>query len=119
MVGKPVKKWRMQKKCDNCPFAKSGKGLQLRKGLGPGRWAGILNSLRQGNYFPCHKTTEQDDETGEHIPGVGLVCAGSLEWSEKNGASSAYVRLCTYMEKKENGKESRSVEFPAGQANQT
>ena len=85
--------WRVIKKCDDCPFSRSGPGLTLRKSLGPSRWAGILSGLRGGNYFPCHKTTHNEVES-EEAPSRGLVCAGSIEWQDRNGASSAYVRLC-------------------------
>lgn len=71
-------KWRVDKKCSNCPFASSGAGLYLRKTLARGRWREILNALRMDGHFRCHKTT---DETGN---GTNLLCAGSLEWQEKN-----------------------------------
>lgn len=87
------KRWRVARKCSNCPFSRTGEGAHLRRTLRGGRWTGILAALRQGNYFPCHKTTQENNE-GEHIPGSGLVCAGSIEWQNRNGFSSAYVRLC-------------------------
>ncbi len=70
--------WRMAKQCEDCPFAASGPGLRLRKSLQSGRWREILNLLRADKHFLCHKTT---DETGN---GTNLVCAGSIEWSEKH-----------------------------------
>jgi hypothetical protein len=86
--------WRMRKKCEDCPFASRGPGLRLRRLLRPGRWKEILNGLASGNYFPCHKTT---DETGD---GSNRVCAGSIEWQERHGYSSAYVRICQYQDMK-------------------
>ncbi len=79
--------WRMAKSCENCPFNKSGKGLHLRKSLARGRWREILLSLRMGERFVCHKTS---DETGD---GSNLVCAGSLDWQEKAGVSSNFQRV--------------------------
>lgn len=81
-------KWRMLSKCDNCPFASRGPGLKLRRSLSVVRWQRILGGLLRGEHFYCHKTTE---ETGD---GSNLVCAGSIEWQDKHGASSQYVRIC-------------------------
>jgi len=94
-----MRRWRVKRMCNNCPFDTKGPGLKLRKSLQSGRWRGILTALREGNYFPCHDTTEYDDE-GEVRNGSGLVCAGSIDWQRKHGASSAYVRLCEYREKR-------------------
>ena len=81
-------KWRTEKMCDDCPFAKSGAGLHLRKTLGRGRWREILDSLRSDSHFVCHKTTT---ETGN---GTNLDCAGSIEWQMKhNGQPSQFARI--------------------------
>lgn len=79
--------WRMEAMCSDCPFAKSGAGLRLRKSLRPGRWLEILRSLRADQSFPCHKTT---DETGD---GSNLACAGGLEWQHERGLSSNFERV--------------------------
>jgi hypothetical protein len=79
--------WRLAEKCDNCPFAKSGPGLHLKQSLGLQRWRGILFDLRHNRHFVCHKTTK---ETGN---GTNLVCAGSIEWSEKRGVSQNFCRV--------------------------
>lgn len=79
----------MKKKCDNCPFASCGAGLRLRKSLMPGRWREILFSVRLGQPFYCHKTTDWDaqddgDDCEYYRPtGNEQVCAGSLEWLGK------------------------------------
>lgn len=91
-----VKRWRMRKPCSDCPFNREGKGAQLRRSLRQPRWRRILQSLREGNYFPCHQSTVCDSE-GEPIAGSGLVCAGSLAWQDRNGYSSAYVRLSRHL----------------------
>ena len=84
--------WRMSQPCENCPFAASGAGLQLRRSLAPGRWREILAGLRRGETFNCHKTTEHDDD-GEWIVGTGLYCAGALEWQEAHDCTSNYARV--------------------------
>lgn len=85
--------WRVPKKCGGCPFATSGKGLKIRHSLRPSRWRQILNTLRNDGIFPCHETVLYDDD-GEAIAGSGKICAGSLEWQEKHGHSSNFVRIC-------------------------
>jgi|SRR5712691_9814845 len=80
--------WRTKSKCEDCPFAKRGAGLHLRRTLRPGRWREILSDLAHQEHFYCHKTT---DETGD---GSKLVCAGSIEWQEQRGYSSQFVRIC-------------------------
>jgi hypothetical protein len=82
-----MKAWRMKEMCDNCPFARSGAGLRLRKSLDWYRWQEILESLRHDLHFLCHKTT---DETGD---GSNLICAGALAWQEKRGLSSNLQRV--------------------------
>jgi hypothetical protein len=79
-----MKSWRTKKRCDNCPFADKGRGVTLRKSLGRTRWKIILDCLRRDGYFPCHKTTEFDDD-GEVDPVSSfLLCAGALQWQERN-----------------------------------
>lgn len=86
--------WRVKKKCENCPFQTSGPGLHLRKSLGRGRWSGILHSLMADGFFPCHKTVQYDDETGEAKRGSGKACAGALEWQTKNlGHVGQFARI--------------------------
>lgn len=74
----------MNQPCENCPFAASGPGLRLRQSLRPGRWREILLSVRLGQPFFCHKTTNwdaQDEEGDSYIPqGKEQICAGSIEY---------------------------------------
>jgi len=84
--------WRTAKKCADCPFASSGAGLHLRRTLRRDRWREILASLRRGESFHCHKTT---DETGD---GSNLVCAGSLDWQDSHGVSSQMARIAERLE---------------------
>lgn len=78
----------MLKPCIDCPFNKRGPGLRLRRSLRPGRMAEIERALRSDQHFTCHKTTVN---TGD---GSNRICAGSIEWQEKRGLSSNYLRIC-------------------------
>lgn len=90
-----MKPYRTKEKCANCPFHSSGEGLRLRKSLNPGRWKEITDGLRNQEWFACHKTTiDCDDDDGESVPGSGLICSGSIEWQEKRGISSNFLRIC-------------------------
>lgn len=80
-------RYRTAKQCGDCPFARSGPGLHLRRSLGRGRWADILSALRRGRDFHCHQTTF---ETGD---GSNLLCAGAIEWQEKHGYSGQLHRI--------------------------
>ena len=83
-----MRTWRTKEKCEDCPFATKGPGLELRKSLRAGRWQEILAGLLKQEHFFCHKTTE---DTGN---GSNLVCAGSIEWQDKHGTSSQFMRVC-------------------------
>lgn len=61
--------------------------MHLRKTLRPGRWRDILQGLRRGEVFNCHKTTE---ETGD---GSNLICAGAIDWQEHNRCTSNFQRV--------------------------
>jgi len=74
--------------CADCPFAKKGPGAHLRRTLRPARWREITSGLLRGEYFMCHKTT---DETGD---GSKKLCAGAIEWQAARGVSSNYQRVC-------------------------
>lgn len=72
-------KYKLDRMCDNCPFADEGPGLQLRLSLGRKRWETILSGLRRGEHFLCHKTTSgEEDGEGNYIrTGDEKICAGS------------------------------------------
>lgn len=84
--------WRQPEPCSNCPFNNSGEGLLLKKSLAPGRWAEILDGLRNDEAFFCHKTTY---ETGD---GTNLYCAGALAWQRKRGMDSNFMRVMERLE---------------------
>lgn len=83
-----MSEWRMAEMCVDCPFQKSGPGKRLADSLRPGRMGSIRRGLLRGENFECHKTTT---ETGN---GTSLLCAGAIEYQEKMGVSSQYVRIC-------------------------
>lgn len=85
--------------CENCPFRKDGKGVELL----PGRWKDIKRALidKQAT-FSCHKTIEfhdpyleeQDGEADWHIAAPGEQhCAGALITLEKMGRPNQIMRI--------------------------
>lgn len=89
-------KYRMDAACQACPFTETVEGAHLRNSLMPGRWDGILNDLRRGRHFTCHK---HGRETGD---GSNLICAGSIDWQAAHGfgqsdALQIMERLTTFV----------------------
>ena len=84
--------WRMKEPCIDCPFSDSPQGQHLARTLRLGRMRSIKFDLLHGQYFVCHKTS---DETGD---GSNLVCAGALAFQEEHGVSSNYQRVCERLE---------------------
>lgn len=83
-------KWDMKKPCGNCPFKRRG-----HIPLHPERVQEIAGMMldSQGGVFPCHKTTQLDDD-GEPIGREGQVhCAGALCFAEKHGTSTQMMRI--------------------------
>jgi hypothetical protein len=83
--------YKLERMCDNCPFAENGAGLQLRRSLASGRWREILRGLRKGEHFLCHKTTMngKEDEEGNYTKGGGeRICAGSRAYQAALGIVS-------------------------------
>ncbi len=68
----------MSKPCDACPFC-PGRFLGLRRG----RVIEIVEGLRSGSSFPCHKTVEHDDEGDPSLVLGGAFCAGAMIMLEK------------------------------------
>jgi hypothetical protein len=85
--------WRMEKMCDDCPFQNKGAGRMLRDSLMPGRWRSILASIKRGEWFQCHKTTDYDDDGENVITKKTRVCAGALEWINKRGIYPQYQQV--------------------------
>jgi len=73
----------MKEMCADCPFGHSVKQRRMRNSLRRGRFNEICQSVWQGGYFPCHKTTKFDDD-GEVIFNLGeKACRGALEFVER------------------------------------
>lgn len=107
-TGKTEKKkasaWRMDQLCANCPFAKSGPGLALRKSLRPGRWREILRALLRGEVFWCHKTTgdgEWDEDGTYHASHHERICAGAIAYQEDAGTTSQVQQIMERLERRD------------------
>lgn len=73
--------------CADCPFGNSQKQRHMRNSLMPGRFKEIAQSVWRGAYFPCHKTTQFDDD-GELIPNPHeRQCVGAIEFIERAAAN--------------------------------
>ena len=70
--------------CSDCPFGNSKSQRHMRGSLRPGRFEEIAQAVWQGAYFPCHKTT-QHDEDGEYVRNNPreVQCIGSIEFVER------------------------------------
>lgn len=75
------------KSCEDCPFNNSGPGLHLRNSLASGRMDSIIEDLRTGKVFNCHKTTK---ETGD---GTEKVCAGALALQRKENCVPQGIQI--------------------------
>jgi hypothetical protein len=73
--------------CAACPFRSD-----IRPFLRVARVREIERALVRSE-FPCHKTTQHDDE-GEYVPtGQEVHCAGALILLEKEGRPSQMMRI--------------------------
>lgn len=87
-------KFTLKRMCKNCPFLK-GTNMELS----PGRMEGIVEHLQSDyNVFPCHKTTQHDeDEEGESITVPNdkeQACMGSIAYMQKHhGVLPVLARL--------------------------
>jgi hypothetical protein len=78
----------MTSPCALCPFRKD-----IRPYLTSARVREIERSLERSE-FPCHKTTQHDDDDGEYVPSSDEIhCAGALILMEKEGRSSQMMRI--------------------------
>lgn len=81
------KPYGMTTPCPKCPFRND-----IPAYLTEERVREIEASLVRSE-FPCHKTTEHDDE-GDYVPtGDEMHCAGALILMEKEGRSSQMMRI--------------------------
>lgn len=82
------KPYGMMTPCAHCPFRSD-----ITPFLRPERVDEIRRSLVRAE-FPCHKTTEHDDD-GEYVGPTReeIHCAGALIMKEKLGESSQMMRI--------------------------
>lgn len=73
--------------CENCPFRRDVPGY-----LHPGRVTEIERSLERAT-FPCHKTTEFDDDGQARATAKTQHCAGALILLEKLERPSQMMRI--------------------------
>ncbi len=84
-------KQTMGKPCPDCPFRNDRPGY-----LRVARVTKIVESLARGGSFPCHKTTDHDDDEGEHghISSPDEVqCAGAEIFLAHQGTSTQLSRI--------------------------
>jgi hypothetical protein len=79
----------MEKMCEDCPFGTSKAQLHMRRSLRPGRFNEICQSVWQGGYFPCHKTTVFDDDGDTIYNPDERQCRGALEFVERAAENRA------------------------------
>lgn len=80
--------YRMTSPCDNCPFRSDVKPY-----ITPGCVREIERSLSRAE-FPCHKTTEHDDDGHRARSNDEIHCAGALILLEKEQRPSQMMRVC-------------------------
>jgi hypothetical protein len=83
----------MKEMCADCPFGSSKAQLHMRHSLRPGRFNEICQSVWQGAYFPCHKTTEFDDEDEYRVGPKERECRGAIEFVERVAANRERMEI--------------------------
>lgn len=86
--------------CKNCPFRNDK--LNQKGWLGKDRAQDIFDNLKMGGFFPCHKTTRNDeceiDDNGDYhfeLQPHHQLCAGALILLEKTGLADRiqYIQI--------------------------
>jgi hypothetical protein len=77
----------MPEMCADCPFGSLKAQKHMRKSLRPGRFTEICQSIWQGGYFPCHKTTTFDDDDEVAPSPKERQCRGALDFVERATAN--------------------------------
>jgi hypothetical protein len=76
--------YNLVRPCDDCPFLKKhtkGYTMEQLKGFSSGE-------------FPCHKTSDQDDEGNFTDSETASHCAGALIFLEKRHQPHQMMRIC-------------------------
>ena len=83
-------KFTKYKPCDNCPF-RFNTSMRLTEDRAFEISDNMLSS--NGGDFPCHKTTEFNED-GEHVPRANNeFCAGALIFAEHNEVANQSMRI--------------------------
>lgn len=87
---KQIMNYNLTKPCADCPF-RTDNGFYLPRA----RRAEIAESITDGQQtFACHKTTEFDDDTGEHVRSKNEEhCAGAMILLEHIGQPNQMMRI--------------------------
>lgn len=85
-------KYDMTKPCEHCPFRTDC----LKGWLGEARAEEIAESITDlQQVFPCHKTTGEEDDEGNHVPHADEQhCAGAMILLEKLNRPNQMMRIC-------------------------
>ena len=78
----------LKRPCRDCPFLKS-----MHFGLGRERAEGIVHAITDQGWFPCHKTTQSDDEGMRAITNKSQACAGALIIAEKTDRKGSGMQI--------------------------
>jgi hypothetical protein len=76
-------KFDLKSPCKECPFIK---GSATNISLASGRIEGIVDDIREGMTFTCHKTLERQNSEQQH-------CAGALIFLEKENNPNQMMRI--------------------------
>lgn len=76
-------KFNITKPCKDCPFIK---GSSTNLTLAEGRIEGIIDDLRKGASFVCHKTLKKPSNEQAH-------CAGAMIFLEKENKPNQMMRI--------------------------
>lgn len=81
--------YRLRRPCPHCPF-RTDVPPYLRKE----RAQEIATSIARGATFPCHETTENDDEDAGRVAVAGSqACAGAMIAMEKSAQPNQMMRV--------------------------
>lgn len=80
-------KFDLKKPCAECPFIK---GSATNTTLAEGRLDGIVDDIRDGATFTCHKTLEKPSREQQH-------CGGALIFLEREENPNQMMRIAERM----------------------
>lgn len=81
-------KYDLVRPCPHCPFRTDIPGY-----LRPERARQIARDVASGAEFPCHQTTEHDDDGDAHAVADSQMCAGATIAMMKGGGPNQILRI--------------------------